>query len=68
MDTPFQIIPDIDILPAHFQIPGTGFLPVNAFIIKAKEPVLVDTGMGMDSEEFMSALKSVIDLRDLKWI
>jgi len=52
-------------LPAHFPIPGAGFLPVNAFVIKSKEPVLIDTGMGIDCEEFMKALESVIDPRDL---
>jgi hypothetical protein len=38
----------LEILPteAHFPIPGMGFLPVNAFVIKAREPVLIDTGMG----------------------
>jgi flavorubredoxin len=64
MNKPHQVIPDIDILPAHFPIPGAGFLPVNAYVIKAKEPVLVDTGMGIESEEFMAALKSVIDLQE----
>jgi flavorubredoxin len=68
MDKPYQATPDIEILPAHFPIPGAGFLPVNAFVIKAKEPVLVDTGMGIDSEEFMKALGSVIDPYDLKWV
>jgi flavorubredoxin len=68
MDKPYQAMPDIEVLPAHFPVPGAGFLPVNAFVIKAKEPVLVDTGTGVDSEEFMKALKSVIDPRDLKWV
>jgi flavorubredoxin len=68
MDKPYQAMPDIEVLPAHFPVPGAGFLPINSFVIKAKEPVLVDTGMGIDSEEFMGALKSVIDLRDLKWV
>jgi hypothetical protein len=63
MDTSYQAMSDIEVLPAYFQVPGAGFLPVNAFVIKAKEPVLVDTGMGIDSEEFMKALKSVIDPR-----
>jgi hypothetical protein len=53
MNKPYQAIPGIEVLPAHFPIPGAGFLPVNAFVIKAKEPVLVDTGMGIESEEFM---------------
>ena len=68
MNKPYQAIPGIEVLPAHFPIPGAGFLPVNAFVIKAKEPVLVDTGMGIESEEFMKALESVIDPKDLRWI
>jgi flavorubredoxin len=68
MDKPNQAIPDVAVLPSHFPIPGMGFLPVNAFVIKAKEPVLVDTGMGMESEEFMKALETIIDLKDLKWV
>jgi flavorubredoxin len=68
MDQPYQVMPDIDILPSHFPVPGAGFLPVNAFVIMAKEPVLVDTGMGIDSDQFMKALKSVIDPNDLKWV
>ena len=68
MDKPHQTMPDIEVIPAHFPIPGAGFLSVNAFVIKAREPVLIDTGMGIESEEFMKALKSVIDPRDLKWV
>jgi flavorubredoxin len=68
MDKPHQVTPDIEVLPAHFAIPGMGFLPVNAFVIKATEPVLVDTGMRMDSEEFMKALQSVINPQDLRWV
>lgn len=68
MDKPHQVMPDVQILPAHFPIPGMGFLPVNAFVIKAGEPVLVDTGMGIESEEFMKALSSIIDPQDLRWV
>jgi flavorubredoxin len=68
MDKPHQAMPDVEVLPSHFPIPGMGFLPVNAFVIKAREPVLVDTGMGIDSDEFMKALESVIDPQDLRWV
>lgn len=61
-------MPDIAILPAHFPVPGVGYLPINAFVIKATEPVLVDTAMGIESEEFMNALWSIIDPQDLKWV
>jgi flavorubredoxin len=65
---PFQVGPDIDILPAYFPIPGMGVIAINAFVIKGKEPVLVDTGMGIASEEFMKALESIIDPQDLRWV
>jgi flavorubredoxin len=68
MDKPHQAMSGVEVLPAHLPIPGIGFLPVNAFVIKAREPVLVDTGMGIDSEDFMKALESIIDPQDLKWI
>ena len=32
MDKPYQVIPDISILPSHFPVPGAGFLAVNAFV------------------------------------
>ncbi len=68
MDKPHQAMPDIEVLPAHFPIPGMGFLPINAFVIKAREPVLVDTGMGIESEAFMKALEAIIDPQDLRWV
>jgi flavorubredoxin len=68
MDRTFQAISDIEVLPAYFPIPSMGFLAVNAFVIKAEEPVLVDTGMGIEGEEFMNALESIVDLQDLRWV
>ena len=68
MDKPYEAVPDIEVIPSHFQIPAAGFLPVNAFVIKAREPVLVDAGMGIESEAFMQALASIIDPQDLRWV
>jgi flavorubredoxin len=68
MDKPHQAISGVEVLPAHFPVPGIGFLPVNAFVIKAQEPVLIDTGMGIDGEGFMNALKSIINPQDLRWV
>ena len=48
MDKPYQVMPDTWVIPTHFPIPSMGFLAVNAFVIKAREPVLVDTGIGVE--------------------
>ena len=68
MESPIQVTDDIHVLPSHFPIPGLGVVPVNAFVLKAKQPVLVDTGLHQDSSVFLDTLKSVIDPADLRWL
>ena len=59
---------DIDVITSSFPIPGFGFVPINAFVLKGPEPILVDTGAIVEKAEFMAALRSVIDPMDLRWI
>ena len=68
MEPTRRITSDIDILSSYFPIPGFGILPVNAFLIKAREPVLVDSGLNMDREAFMREVQSVIDPADVRWL
>ncbi|HKT12566.1 MAG TPA: MBL fold metallo-hydrolase [Terriglobia bacterium] len=60
--------PDVEVLTSNFPIPGFGLVPINAFVIKGSEPILVDTGSAVENAEFMPALRSVIDPADLRWI
>jgi flavorubredoxin len=64
----YRVTADIDTLTSSFPIPGYGLVPINAFVVKGSEPILVDTGAAVQSEEFMSALESAIDPADLKWL
>ena len=74
MEQPYRATADIDVLPMCFPIPGFSSLPINAFVIKGQEPVLIDTGSPLDgegadaTEGFMDALRQVIDPSDLKWM
>ena len=68
MITTYKAAPDIDVLTSSFPIPGFGLVPINAFVLHGPEPVLVDTGAVVERDEFMTALRSVIDPADLKWI
>ncbi len=68
MITTYKAAPDIDVLTSSFPVPGFGLIPINAFVLHAAEPVLIDTGAVVESEDFMSALRSVIDPADLRWI
>lgn len=63
-----RITPDIHVLSSEFPAPGMGVLPVNAYVLKAREPVLVDAGLHQDAGGFLDALEAVIDTQDLRWI
>lgn len=60
--------PDVTALISYLPVPGFGVLPVNAFVIAAKEPVLVDTGLAVLREDFMQALRDILDPLSLRWI
>jgi glyoxylase-like metal-dependent hydrolase (beta-lactamase superfamily II) len=68
MDAPYQAGSDVHVLPSLLPLPGVGFLPINAFVLMAEEPVLVDTGLGMDSDDFVDALASIVSADDLRWL
>lgn len=64
----FRIGNDITVLNDHLEIPGMGHLPINAFVLHAHQPVVVDTGVGLPDRDFLSHLSSVIDPADVRWI
>jgi flavorubredoxin len=68
MVTSYTAAPDIEVLTSDFPIPGFGLVPINSFVLKGSQPILVDTGAVVQSGEFMPALRSVIDPSDLEWI
>lgn len=60
--------PDVTALVDSAEIPGLGFLPVNAFVVKAAEPVLIDTGLPASRADFLESLWSTVDPADLRWV
>ena len=59
---------DVTVLNDHLPIPGIGFLTVNAFVLHAAEPVVVDTGLSLPERGFVDALDSAVDVGDVRWI
>ena len=60
--------PDVVALADTAPIPGLGFLPVNAYVLHAEEPVLVDSGLPWSRLQFLEALWAQVDPADLRWI
>nr|ART39598.1 J526 [uncultured bacterium] len=63
-----KVTDDITIIASYAEFPGYGYVPANAFVLKAAQPVLIDTGMVMESAIFQDTLRSVIDPQDLRWL
>lgn len=63
-----RVAADSTQISTHLPIPGLGQLPCNAFVIHAREPVLVDTGVAASRASFLAALGRTIDPADLRWI
>ena len=59
---------DVTVLNDMAEIPGLGFLPVNAFVTHTEQPVVIDTGLSTDDKDFVSWLSGTIDPADVRWI
>jgi flavorubredoxin len=59
---------DTHVLPAYFPAPGLGLVPINAFVIRSAQPVLIDTSFAAVQEGFARALASVIPIEELRWL
>ena len=59
---------DVTVLGDSAEVPGIGHLPVNAYVVHADQPVVVDTGLSTPDKDFVSELSKVIDPADVRWI
>jgi flavorubredoxin len=66
---PTWIAPDTYIVHDHH---GEGFAPVivplNTMVIRAKEPVVVDTGMAENREQYLNDVFSLVEPEDIRWV
>ncbi|MEU8527781.1 MULTISPECIES: MBL fold metallo-hydrolase [Streptomyces] len=67
MDT-HKVGSDTTVLADSLDIPGIGHIPVNAYVLTASEPVVVDTGLSLADRDFVATLGSVMDPADVRWI
>ena len=69
----FHRIGDVTALNDYAPVPGFGgapplFLPVNAYVLHAEQPVVIDTGLSTADKDFVSALAQVLDPAEVRWI
>ena len=59
---------DISVINDHLEVPGMGYLAVNAFVLHAEQPVVIDTGLSLPDRRFVDTISAVIDPADVQWI
>jgi flavorubredoxin len=65
---PHRIAPETWLIP-NFAPAGDGlFLPVNAMVIRGREPVIVDTGAPVHRKAWLEKVFSVVEPEDVRWI
>lgn len=63
-----EINPETTMLTSAVPIPTVGVLAVNAYLVRGEQPTLIDAGISPEQDEFVSALKELIDPADIQWI
>ncbi len=66
--TTFRVAQEIEVISYAHPVPGAGYLPVRSYLIRGRQPVLIDTGAVAAVREFLTALEGLIDPADLAWI
>jgi flavorubredoxin len=65
---PHQIAPETFVIPWVLEAPPVGYFPMNSLVIRAEEPVVIDTGSPADRQGWLENLASIVDPGDVRWI
>lgn len=65
---PHEIATDTFLLPTIAPEPSGGFVSAHTLVIRAAEPVVVDTGVSLAREAWLAHLTAVLDPEDVRWV
>ncbi len=68
IETQKNVAPGVDQLGTFAPIPNLGYIAINAFLLRSREPVLVDAGIIGMKGLMLPAIESLIDPASLRYI
>ena len=68
MQASYRAVGDVHVLPSSQASAGHGVLPVNAYLVLGRGPLLVDTGLADEGEELLKSVRSLVDPEDLSGV
>ena len=66
--TPYRVADETFVIPWQLEAPPIGYFPMNSLVIRAEQPVIVDTGSPADRERWLASVASIVDLDEVRWI
>lgn len=64
----YRTAPDTTCFSTFYPLPGLGYIAINAYLVRAERPALIDTGIPVLREAFVEALAHELPLDELAWI
>src|SRR4051794_1818664 len=65
---PYQVAEETFVIPELHLQPGAPAVYINSLVIRGEQPVIVDTGNLLNRDQWMSAVFSIVDPEDVRWI
>ena len=64
----YKISGEAFVIPEALPVPGVGKLPVNAMVLLAKEPMILDTLAIVHREVFLDEVFKIVEPKDVRWL
>lgn len=68
MPKAYQISNEAFVIPEALPVPGVGKLPVNAMVLRGKEPMILDTLAIVHRDVFLDEVFRIVEPEDVKWL
>jgi flavorubredoxin len=68
MSQAYKVADETFVIPEALPVPGVGQLPVNAMVIRGREPMLLDTLAIVHRETFLREAFALVDPKDVRWL
>ncbi len=68
MPRAYKVADETFVIPEGLPVPGLGTLPINAMIIRGKQPMILDTLAIVHRETFLKEAFALVDPKDVRWL
>jgi flavorubredoxin len=66
---PYEVVPNTFVIQSYEQAPGAPVgVHMNSMVTRGPEPVIFDTGLQLERQDWLDAVGSVVDFADVRWI